>query len=133
LSRPSASATTLALPATPPRDDGTLVFAEPWQAQAFALAVKLSEHGHFTWTEWAETLADELRTAAARGEPDDGCRYYEHWLTALEQLVTRKGLTSVEALATRKAEWAEAYREAPHGHPVALRAPEPDRTRRRST
>ncbi len=74
-----------------PRDDGGPVFAEPWQAQAFALAVTLSERGHFTWPEWAATLADELRAAAARGEPDDGTRYYEHWLAALERLVTDQG------------------------------------------
>src|SRR5436190_12475375 len=40
-----------------PRDEGGPVFAEPWQAQAFALAVKLSEQGHFTWKEWAQGLA----------------------------------------------------------------------------
>jgi hypothetical protein len=49
-----------------PRDAGGPVFAEPWQAQAFALAVKLSEHGYFTWKEWASTLADELK---CRGRP----------------------------------------------------------------
>ena len=58
-----------------PQDDDGPVFAEPWQAQAFALAVTLSDRGHFTWPEWAATLADELRAAAARGEPDDGTRY----------------------------------------------------------
>ena len=51
-----------------PRDEGGAVFAEPWQAQVFALAVKLSEAGHFTWREWAETLAAELKAAADRGE-----------------------------------------------------------------
>jgi hypothetical protein len=47
------------LPTLPalPGDAGGPVFAEPWQAQAFALAVKLSEQGHFTWTEWAAALA----------------------------------------------------------------------------
>ena len=59
------------------------VFAEPWQAQAFALAVTLSEQGHFTWKEWSAALADELRAGASRGEPDDGSRYYEYWLAAL--------------------------------------------------
>jgi nitrile hydratase accessory protein len=59
-----------------PRDTGGPVFAEPWQAQAFALAVKLSEQGHFTWKEWAATLGDELKAAADRGEPDDGSHYY---------------------------------------------------------
>ena len=69
-----------------PRDESGPVFAEPWEAQAFALAVKLSEQGHFTWKEWAAGLADELKAAADRSEPDDGSRYYEHWLTALERL-----------------------------------------------
>jgi nitrile hydratase accessory protein len=75
-----------------PRDDGGRVFVEPWHAQAFALAVKLSEQGYFTWKEWAEALAAELKAAAERGEPDDGSHYYEHWLAALERLVTSKGL-----------------------------------------
>ena len=83
-----------------PRDSGGPVFAEPWQAEVFALAVKLSEQGHFTWKEWASTLAEELKAAADRGEPDDGSHYYHHWLAALERLVTTKGLTSRAALET---------------------------------
>src|SRR6202008_3565899 len=96
-----------------PRDEGGPVFAEPWQAQAFALAVKLSEQGYFTWKEWSAALADELKSAAARGEPDDGSHYYEHWLAALERLATARGLTDAVAMATRKEEWAEAYRRTP--------------------
>jgi nitrile hydratase accessory protein len=103
-----------------PRDAGGPVFAEPWQAQAFALAVKLSEQGHFTWTEWAATLGAELKAAAERGEPDDGSRYYHHWLAALERLVTAKGLTDRASLETRKLAWADAYRHTPHGQPVEL-------------
>jgi nitrile hydratase accessory protein len=103
-----------------PRDAGGPVFAEPWQAQAFAMAVKLSEQGHFTWKEWAATLADELKAAADRGEPDDGSRYYEYWLAALERLVTAKGLSDPAALLARKEAWAEAYRHTPHGKPVKL-------------
>src|SRR5215470_3865218 len=71
-SMPISGRTTLKKPET---------FAEPWQAQAFALAVKLSEEGHFTWKEWTTALADELRAAAERGEADDGSHYYDHWLT----------------------------------------------------
>lgn len=104
-----------------PRDEGGPVFAEPWQAQAFALAVKLSEQGHFTWKEWAAALADELGAAAARGEPDDGSHYYEHWLAALERLVTAKGLSDPAAIAARKQAWADAYRHTPHGKSVELR------------
>ena len=103
-----------------PRDEEGPVFAEPWQAQAFALAVKLSEQGHFTWKEWSAALAEELRAAADRGEPDDGSHYYEHWLTALERLVTAKSLADRTALLTRKEAWADAYRHTPHGKPVEL-------------
>ena len=110
-----------------PRDEGGPVFAEPWQAQAFALAVKLSEQGHFTWKEWAAGLAEELQAAARRGEPDDGSRYYEHWLTALERLVTAKGLTDQTALLTRREAWAEAYRATPHGTPIELAPTKADR------
>jgi nitrile hydratase accessory protein len=104
-----------------PRDEGGPVFAEPWQAQAFALAVRLSAQGYFTWKEWAATLASELKAAADRGEPDDGSRYYEHWLSALERLVTSKRLTDDRELLARKEEWADAYRHTPHGKPVVLR------------
>jgi len=103
-----------------PRDAGGPVFAEPWEAQAFALAVKLSESGHFTWKEWAAALADELKAAADSGEPDDGSRYYYHWLAALERLVKEKGLADPAALAARKEAWADAYRHTPHGQPVEL-------------
>jgi nitrile hydratase accessory protein len=96
------------------------VFAQPWHAQAFALAVSLSEQGHFTWKEWTAALADELEAAVDRGEPDDGSCYYEHWLAALERLVTAKGLSNPTAMRERKEAWADAYRHTPHGKPVEL-------------
>lgn len=122
MSQPESASDSERLASLPtlPRDEGGPVFAEPWQAQAFALAVKLSEQGHFTWKEWAGALADELKAAASRGEPDDGSRYYEHWLTALERLVTAKGLTDAAAMLERKEAWADAYRHTPHGKPVEL-------------
>lgn len=104
-----------------PIDNGGPTFAEPWQAQAFALAVRLSTQGHFTWREWTDFFGAELRAAAERGEPDDGSKYYEHWVTALERLVTTKGLAGAAALTARKDAWAEAYRSTPHGTPVELK------------
>ena len=103
-----------------PRDEEGPVFAEPWQAQAFALAVKLSEQGHFTWSEWAAALAEELQAAVDRGNPDDGTRYYHHWVATLERLVASKGLTDATELDARKHAWADAYRHTPHGKPVVL-------------
>jgi nitrile hydratase accessory protein len=113
-----------ALPRLPLAKEGP-VFAEAWEAQAFAPAVKLSEQGHFTWKEWADALADELRTATERREPDDGSHYYHYWLAALERLVTAKGLTDRLAMDARRETWAEAYRHTPHGKPVELGVDDP--------
>jgi nitrile hydratase accessory protein len=124
LSTPDSSAAHNAFEALPslPRDDDGPVFAEPWQASVFAVAVSLSQQGHFSWKEWAAVLAEELKSSAARGEPDDGTHYYHCWLATLERLVVAKGLSqSVELLSCRDA-WADAYRRTPHGQPVELRS-----------
>ena len=108
-----------ALPALP-RDDAGPVFRAPWEAQAFAMTVSLHARGAFTWREWANALAAELAAAASRGEPDDGARYYEHWLAALEKLVARKKLIPGQELERRVDEWDAAARSTPHGKPIEL-------------
>jgi nitrile hydratase accessory protein len=84
------------------------------------MAVKLHEAGHFTWTEWAERLAAEIRRAQEAGDPDLGNTYYEHWLAALERIVAEKGLVGGEELSRRKAEWERAARDTPPGRPIEL-------------
>jgi nitrile hydratase accessory protein len=105
----------LALPRLP-RDAEGPVFAEPWQAQAFALTLKLHEGGTFSWVEWAQALSDEL----ARDPGDDGSRYYEHWVAALERLTTGRNLATKGELDARKDAWKSAYLHTPHGQPVEL-------------
>jgi len=109
-----------ALPAIPRDADGP-VFRAPWEAQAFAMAVTLHARGHFTWKEWAARLADEIAAAHARGEIDDGRRYYYYWLAALERLVADKRLVLADELAVRKDAWDRAARETPHGMPITLK------------
>ena len=111
-----------ALPAIPRDDDGP-VFRAPWEAQAFGMAVALHERGCFAWKEFVRYLTDEIGAAKARGEADDGSRYYEYWLTALEKLVAAKGLVLTPELLARKDEWDEAARATPHGKPIVLPAP----------
>lgn len=96
------------------------MFAEPWQARAFALTRKLTECGHFSQKEWTTALMQALREAYACGALDDGSHHYEHWVTALETLAVAKGLTDAAALGARKEAWRAAYHRTPHGKPVTL-------------
>ena len=97
------------------------MFREPWEAQAFAMALALHERGLFTWPEWAATLGDEIKRAQAAGDPDTGETYYHHWLRTLERLVAEKGVTSAQMLARYHEAWDRAAGRTPHGEPIELK------------
>jgi nitrile hydratase accessory protein len=88
-------------------------FAEPWHAQAFAIAVALNERGLFSWGEWSETLGAEIARAPERD-------YYENWLAALERLLASKGVAQEGELAALTQDWLEAAEATPHGEPIVL-------------
>ena len=96
-----------------PKDVDGPVFAEPWEAQAFAMAVKLNEAQVFGWAEWAETLGAELRKAPERP-------YYESWLAALEKIVEAKGVMTAPERLSRIDAWDRAAKATPHGQPIDL-------------
>jgi nitrile hydratase accessory protein len=96
------------------------IFAEPWQAQAFAMTVALHQTGLFTWPEWAEALSQEIKRAQAEGDPDCGDTYYDHWLNALEALVIAKGVADETLLAALRDAWDRAADATPHGEPIVL-------------
>ena len=100
-------------------DAGLRTFREPWEAQAFALAVALQTNGLFTPAEWAAALGSEI---AAAGETDSGADYYRHWLAALEKIVVAKGAASAPALLQMRDAWDRAARATPHGRPIVLSA-----------
>jgi nitrile hydratase accessory protein len=97
------------------------VFREPWEAQAFAMALALHEHGLFTWSEWAATLSEEIKRAQAAGDPDTGETYYRHWMAALERLIAAKGVATSETLHRYRDAWDHAADRTPHGAPIELR------------
>ena len=82
----------ISMPPDPP------VFAAPWEAQAFALAVALSGRGVFTWAEWSDALAAGIAAA-----PHDA--YYATWLGTLEKLVEQKSLVTPAERLSRIAQW----------------------------
>jgi len=103
-----------------PRDDGGPVFREPWEAQAFAMALALHGRGLFTWKEWAAALADEIRRAQQGGDPDNGETYYRHWLATLERVIAAKGVVTSETLHRYRDAWDHAADRTPHGLPIEL-------------
>jgi nitrile hydratase accessory protein len=104
-----------------PRDAEGPVFREPWEAQAFAMALALHQRGVFTWPEWAATLAEEIKRAQAAGDPDTGETYYRHWLNALERIVATKGVATSETLHRYRDAWDHAADRTPHGAPIELK------------
>jgi nitrile hydratase accessory protein len=91
------------------------VFSEPWQASAFALTVALHQQGLFSWTEWADTLAQTIREDAG-----NNTEYYQHWLTALERIVAQKGVSGPIEIETLSQAWSRAAEATPHGTPIIL-------------
>jgi len=110
-----------ALPFQPHDADGP-VFNEPWEAQAFGLVIALHQQGQFSWSEWADTLSQEIIAAQAEGDPDLGNTYYHHWLKALERLVMEKHLSASAEIDARTDRWRQAYLKTPHGQPIHLEA-----------
>ena len=93
------------------------VFAEPWQAQAFAIVVGLHEQGLFEWHEWAERLGAVIAEDAGRSPASD---YYRLWLDAAEALACEKAGIAPRELSGRQQAWRDAAARTPHGEPIEL-------------
>ncbi|HXW73911.1 MAG TPA: nitrile hydratase accessory protein [Steroidobacteraceae bacterium] len=111
-----------------PKNASGPLFREPWEAQAFAMTLALHQRGLFTWSEWAQALAERIAAAQAAGDADRGDTYYHHWLAALETLVAEKGASSVEELSRYQRAWRHACARTPHGRPLELQATDFART-----
>jgi nitrile hydratase accessory protein len=116
--------TAIPSPAANAPDPAGAVFAEPWEARAFALALTLSNGGRFSWNEFRDRLIAEIAKADAAASPEDlaapdstGEPYYECWLEALEKILREKELLNAEEIEQRAA---------------AIAASPPARTRARS-
>ena len=116
----AAARATRDVPSIPCDAEGP-VFREPWEAQAFAMALALHERGLFSWIEWAATLSDEIKRAQAAGDPDTGETYYRHWMAALERLIAIKGVATSETLHRYRDAWDHAADRTPHGSPIELK------------
>jgi nitrile hydratase accessory protein len=91
-----------------PLKEGEPVFHAPWEARAFAMALRLFERGHYTWQEFQDHLIAEIASprASADSGPGSTVAYYEHWLRALEKLLSEKGLVMTDVIDARTSELA---------------------------
>lgn len=105
------------LPGLPLSPEGEPVFAEPWQAQAFALTVHLHERGAFTWHEWAQVLSSQVHLPERAA---DGSDYFEAWLAALTQLLVEKGIAEQASILSLQEGWKRAAEATPHGQAIEL-------------
>jgi nitrile hydratase accessory protein len=104
-------------PGLPKSNEGDPVFAEPWQAEAFAMTVRLHEKGVFSWSEWAEALSHELYKPGRKADASD---YFDCWVAALSRLVTELSITSWDHLDHLTQSWQRAAEATPHGKPILL-------------
>ena len=101
--------------AAPPRANGELVFAEPWESRAFGMAVSLSEQGVFAWDTFRDRLVARIAAWEAEAGPDaPGFRYYTCWLAALEDVLVASGRLAADEVAAHSA--VLAARPAGHDH-----------------
>lgn len=90
----------VALVDAPLDENNEVIFANPWEAKAFALVVQMHQEKRYTWTEWANQLSHEIKESNTLNEKEED--YYLLWLKAAEELVVTKGLCAKDELSSRK-------------------------------
>lgn len=99
-------------PVAPPRSNGELTFAEPWESRAFGMMLALNDQGVFTLADFQAALITAVGAWEAKGEPNENYRYYECWLQALEQLVQEQTPVQITEVDRR----ANDFLTRPAGH-----------------
>lgn len=116
---PSGPRLDVAGAAAPPRANGELVFAEPWESRAFGMAVALAEAGVLTWDGFRDALVARIAAWEAGHGPDEPFRYYRCWLGALEDQLVGTGALGAAEVAARSDRLAcrpAGHDHAGHGH-----------------
>jgi nitrile hydratase accessory protein len=99
-------------PAAPPRSNGELVFAEPWEGRAFGLTMALVHGGTIDYETFRRALIERIAAWEAAPPAKECFSYYRCWLQALEQVLAVAGLVSSSDVGER----AVAFADRPVGH-----------------
>jgi nitrile hydratase accessory protein len=103
-------------PAAPPRTNGELVFAEPWESRAFGLAMTLYQAGAFDWEDFRRRLIARISDWESSHEPGECFSYYRCWLDALEDVVVARKLVTAGAVDARAVDLAARPAGWDHDH-----------------
>jgi len=74
-----------------PRDNGELVFEEPWQGRALGMGVVALERAGASWPEFRRHLVAAIERRAPRSGESAATAYHAAWLDALESLLSERG------------------------------------------
>jgi nitrile hydratase accessory protein len=99
-------------PAAPPRSNGELVFAEPWEGRAFGLVMALVDRGMLSYDAFRDALVARIAAWETSPPPGECWSYYRCWLQALEQVLDENALVTFAEVDTRAATFAAR----PPGH-----------------
>jgi len=75
-----------------PRDNGELVFEEPWQGRALGMSVVVLARTGASWAEFRRHLVAAIRRRPHDPGESAATAYYAAWLDALEALLAERGL-----------------------------------------
>lgn len=90
---------------SPPRDNGEVVFAAPWERRVFGVTIAICRSGACEWEEFRARLI--ARIAEAEERP-----YWESWALALEDVLATTETVDPAELESRY----EEFLARPHGH-----------------
>ena len=91
-------------PAAPPRSNGELAFAEPWERRVFGVTMALTQEV-FSYDDFRQHLMARVGEAPQRP-------YWESWAAALEDALAAACALDRSAIDARH----EEFRARPHGH-----------------
>ncbi len=90
----------------PETRDGDHGFNEPWEIRAFALAVGAHGAGQYEWSQFQAALVESIQKWESEEHSGDQATwsYYEHWVVALEQVLSESGELEPETVDARTAQ-----------------------------
>jgi hypothetical protein len=87
----------LAGPASPPRDNGDIIFGAPWERRVFGLTVAACRSGALQWEAFRDALIAHIANDDSRG-------YWHNWTSALQETLEDAAVLTRDEIVLREHE-----------------------------